>query len=71
MKFNTSFSETLNSSLAFFSALRAGVTRTKELFVMKEYEHWYDKPLDGTFVIIMVAAAFTSIIIIGAFAQHP
>ena len=38
---------------------------------MEEHEHWYDKPLDGTFVIIMVAAAFTSMFIIGAFAQHP
>lgn len=41
----------------------------KELFVMEEHEYWYDRPLDGTFVVIMVAATFMSLIIIGAFAQ--
>lgn len=36
---------------------------------MEEHEHWYDRPMDGTFVTIMVAATFMSLIVIGAFAQ--
>lgn len=36
---------------------------------MEEHEHWYDRPMDGTFVTIMVAATFMSLIVIGAFVQ--